>query len=154
MKRKKGEDRKPSPGQGVQLQEGSDRLYSFKESSLDGISVEGFVTFDDSLVTSEEIADDFEEQMIRLLTQGPETIEVNSEACDKDNEPEDVVSPLMTWSQGTQAFLNLKRFLADYEFNDILNTLESVHQDIDRNTVCKQTKITQFLLDNKLLNTF
>jgi hypothetical protein len=56
----------------------------------------------------------------------------------------------MTWSQGTQALLNLKRFLADYEFNDILNTLESV-QDLDKKAVCidkhretKQTKITQF----------
>ncbi len=112
---------------------------------LDSISVEDFVTFDNSLVTSEEIADDFEEQMTRRLTQEPETIEVNSEVSDEDNEPEEVVSPRMTWSQGTQALLNLKRFLADYEFNDILNKLESV-QDLDKKAVCKLRETKQRLL--------
>jgi hypothetical protein len=63
---------------------------------LDGTSVEDFVTFDDSLVTLEEIDDDFEEQVIRRLTQETETIEVNSEASDEDNKPEEVVSPRMT----------------------------------------------------------
>jgi len=112
---------------------------------IEGVPVEDYINFDNSLATFENIEDDFEKIMIQSLSK--DQFETNNEPEEDDEDIEETYQIENTTLMGAlEAIRYLKQFAVNRELSDFYDKIENIQCDFDKIALQSHKSLKQKLV--------